>query len=130
MSTNTNDLGTLVTRVIANGQRLAKAQVGLFQAEAKATGEQIATVSAMAVVALGAALLFVVFLLITIAYGIVALGLPVWAGFGIVTLLLLITALVFALLAKKQAEGIKGPQVAVAELHKTQETLGALGKRA
>lgn len=124
MSSNGNDLGTLVSRVIMNGQRLAKAQVGLFQAEAKATGQQVATVSGLALGALGAVLLFGIFLLITLAYVLVAVGLPVWAGFGIITLLLLIAAVVLGLLAKKQAEQITGPKVALDELKKTQETLG------
>lgn len=127
MDANSSGLGALVGRVAASGQRLAKAQVALLQAESKQTQQQIASVSAMAVVAAAAGAMFGVFLLVTIAYVLVALGLPVWAGFGIVTLVLLIVAIIFGFVAKRQAETIKGPQLATEEFRKTRNALSALG---
>jgi multisubunit Na+/H+ antiporter MnhC subunit len=44
-------------------------------------------------------------------------------GFGLVSLFLLISAIVTALLTKKNASTIKGPDLTMAELRKTQETL-------
>jgi hypothetical protein len=64
-----------------------------------------------------------VFVLVTLAWALVALGLPYWAGFGIVALLLLIVAAVLGFLGKKKAEGIKGPERAIAELEKTKLAL-------
>ncbi len=127
MDGNSPDLATLVRSVAASGQRLARAQVALFQAEARETGQQVAVISAMAVVAAATGVLFGIFLLITIAYVLVALGLPTWAGFGIVTLVLLIVTAVFALVAKSRAEHITGPQVAQEELRRTKNALSSLG---
>lgn len=123
-----DSLGTLVGRVIASGQRLARAQVALVQAEARQTGEQVAQVGVLALVAVSTASLFVVFLLIAIAYVIVALGLPTWAGFGIVALVLLATTIVVAVLAKKRADSIRSPKAAVAEIERTADALSDLGR--
>lgn len=123
-----DSLGTLFSRVIASGQRLARAQVALVQAEAKQTGEQVAQVGVLALVAASTASLFVVFLLIAIAYVIVALGLPTWAGFGIVALVLLVTTIVVAVLAKKRADMIRAPKVAVDEIERTADSLSTLGR--
>ena len=48
------------------------------------------------------------FLLVTIAYVLVALGLPVWAGFGIVTLVLFIVAIILGLVGARHAKKVKG----------------------
>ena len=93
----------LVRKTVSDGQRLVKAQLALTQAELSATGEAVARTSVFAFIAFGAVLLFGIFILITIAYVFVAIGLPVWAGFGIVSLILLITALTTGLLARAQA---------------------------
>lgn len=119
-------LGALIGRVVANGQRLAKAQVALVQAEAKVTGEQVKQVSVLAIIAATTASLFTVFLLITIAYVIAALGLPVWAGFGIVTLVLLIVAGATAGAAKAKADRLEGPRVAAEEFERTKAALSSL----
>ena len=52
-----------------------------------------------------------------------AMGLPTWAGFGLVSLFLLVSAIVTGILTKKNASTIKGPDLSMAELRKTQETL-------
>jgi hypothetical protein len=58
-----------------------------------------------------------------IAFGLAAMGLPTWAGFGLVSLFLLVSAVVTGLLTKKNASTIKGPDLSMAELRKTQEIL-------
>jgi ABC-type multidrug transport system fused ATPase/permease subunit len=80
-----------------------------------------ATVAAKAGAMLGAAavvgLFALGFLLSTLAWGIVDLGLPRWAGFGIVALLLLIIAAVLGLIGKRRmAEAKLAPNRAQAEL--------------
>ena len=69
--------------------------------------------------------LFGIFLLITIAYVLVELGLPVWAGFGIVTLVLLLVAAIAGGLAVMRARQIDGPKVIVEELEQTVQELNA-----
>lgn len=130
MNTNPSEtsLGTLIGRVVSSGQRLARAQVALVQAETKVTGEQVKQISVLAIIAAMTAGLFTVFLLITVAYAIVALGLPVWAGFGIVTLILLIVAGVTGGLAVSRAQNLNGPKVAAEEFQRTKDALASLAQ--
>lgn len=118
-------LGQLISSTIDSAKRLGQAQVALIQAEIKADGQAIVGVGILGLVAVGSISLATIFLLVTIAYVIVQLGLPVWAGFGIVTLLLIITAGVAGFLAYVKSQKIKGPELAMQELQKTQEALGA-----
>jgi hypothetical protein len=114
----------LVTQVVDNAKRLGQAQVALVKAELVADGAAIARTSVLGIIAIGSVSLASVFLLVTLAYVFVQLGLPTWAGFGLVTLLLLITAGVAGALAYRKAQAIKGPQQAIAELTRTQQALG------
>lgn len=116
-------IGELLQRTIASGQRLIQAQKALFEAELKRSGEQAAATTALAIVAIGTVSLFVIFLLITIAYVFVAIGLPTWAGFGIVALVLLITAIITGLFAKSRAGKISGPSLAIEELTKSKDAI-------
>ncbi len=128
MPTPQPSLGALIGRTVSQGQQLVKAQVSLAQAESKSTAQEAGKVGIFAAIALGSITLFTVFLLITLAYVLVALGLAVWAGFGIVALLLLITAIITALLARAQAKKMNGPKVIVDEVQQTakelEQTLG------
>lgn len=103
----------LVRSVVTSGQRYAQAQRALVETEVKRAGREAGLAGAFAVVAIGTATLFAIFLLLTIAWALVQLGLQTWAGFGIVALALLIATIVMALLAKKRAEAIRGPQLAL-----------------
>ena len=120
----------LVRKTVADGQRLVKAQLALTQAELTSSGQALGRAGILVIVAIGCIALFSIFLLITIAYVFVAIGLPVWAGFGLVSLLLLITAGVAGLLAKQQADRISAPKIALAELAKTQQALAPSDKAA
>jgi len=115
----------LVTQVVDNAKRLGQAQVALVKAELAADGAAIARTSVFGLVAIGSVALAGVFLLVTLAYVFVQLGLPTWAGFGLVTLLLFITAGATGALAYRKAQAIKGPQRAIAEFARTQQVLGA-----
>ena len=119
-------IGDLVKRTVASGQRLIQAQKALLQSELQRTGEQVAATSIFAVIAIGTISLFTIFLLITIAYVFVAIGLPTWAGFGIVALVLLITAIVTGLIAKKKAEQITPPNLSLGEAVKAKDTITAV----
>lgn len=113
----------LVKSASADAKKLATAQAQLLQAEMKQTGQQAGITGGLFIGAAVLGFLGFVFVLVTLAWVLVALGLPYWAGFGIVALLLLIVAAVLGLVGKKKAEGIKGPQIAMAELEKTKAVL-------
>lgn len=113
----------MVSKTIADGQRLVTTQVALAKVELKSTAQDAGKVGIFIAVAIGSITLFVIFLLITLAYVLVAIGLPVWAGFGIVTLLLLFITTIAALLARAQAKKINGPKVIVDEVQQTAREL-------
>jgi len=121
-------LGSLISRTISSGQQMVKSQITLAQAELKSTAQSAGKVGIFAVIALGSVTLFTIFLLVTIAYVLVELGLPVWAGFGIVTATLLIASIIAALLAKAQASKMNGPKIIIDEFEQTkqefEQTLG------
>jgi len=98
----------LVVSATSDAQRLVKAQLELAQAEIRADSQTIGATAGMFIGAAVLAFLGFVFLLVTAAYVLVQLGLPVWAGFGIVTLVLLIVAIVLGLLGRRRARQIKG----------------------
>lgn len=113
----------LVTKTATDAQRLAKAQIALLQAEMAETGGRIGKGSALGIATAGIAFFATGFLLLTLAFVLVALGLPIWAGMLIVTGLLLASAAVTGLLARKSFEGIKAPELSKAELERTKAAL-------
>lgn len=121
--TSEPSLMSLVNQVKADAQRLVNAQVALTKAELNTSGQEAGKTGAMLVGAGVLGFLGFVFVLVMLAYVLVALGLPTWAGFGIVALLLLIIAAVLGLLGRNRAQRIKGPVRAQAELEKTINTL-------
>lgn len=114
-------ISQLVGKTVSDAKRLAKAQLALAQAEMKASQSAFTNATVLALVALISAPLVLLFLLFTLVYVLVQLGLQTWAAFGIVALLLLAVTLLTAWLASRQAKKIKGPQLALQELAKTQE---------
>ncbi len=111
----------LVTKTVSDAKRLAKAQLALAQAEMQASRNAMTSATILGLVALISAPLVLLFLLFTIVYVLVQLGLQTWAAFGIVTLLLLAVTTLTALLARNQARKIKGPTLAIREMAKTSE---------
>ena len=65
----------------------------------------------------------VIFLLVTLAYVLVEVGLPVWAGFGIVTLVLILFGLILVLVGRSRAKSVHGPERSMAALEATKSTL-------
>jgi len=124
-SPDQRSLAALISQTVSDGQRLIAAQVALAKAELQSTTKLAGKAAIFGLIALGSITLFTVFLLITIAYGLVALGLPVWAGFGIVTLILLLTAGIAGAVAVVKAKAINGPKVVVEELEQTATELSA-----
>jgi uncharacterized membrane protein YqjE len=119
----------LIAAAVADLQRLVKAQIALAKLELQQSGRAAGKTGILLVGALSMAAMGGIFLLVTIAYVLVALGLPVWAGFGIVTLVLFIGAAILGLIGKKESAKIKGPERSIAEIEQTRDTLqGALGE--
>jgi uncharacterized protein YacL len=116
-------LKELVQKAAADAQRLATAQVALAKTELSASGQKAGIGAGLGVATLGIAIFAILFLLVTLALVFVALGLPPWAGFLIVTVLLLITGTVTGLLARKQISEAAPPKLAMAEFEKTKAAL-------
>lgn len=113
----------LITSAAADVAALLSAQVELAKAELRQSAKQAGSAFGLLIGAGVLAVLGLIFLLVTIAYVLVALGLPVWAGFGIVTLALVIIAAILALLGKKHAEKVRAPERTLAQLEKTAQAL-------
>ena len=101
MATQDKSITDVIKSAIGDAQDLVRSEIALAKAEAR---EEVRRFGAGAAFLAGAALAGViglVFLLTTAAWGISeGLGWPVWAGFGIVTALVLITAGVLAYLGR------------------------------
>jgi hypothetical protein len=118
----------LVATAVADLQRLIKAQIALAKLELQQSGRAAGKTGIFIVGALSMAGMGGIFVLVALAYVLVALGLPVWAGFGIVALVLFIIAAILGLLGKKESTKIKGPERSIAEAEQTRDTLqSALG---
>lgn len=113
----------LVGRTVADAQRLARAQVALLQAEMAQTGGKIGMGSVLGLVTAGLAVFAALFLLLTLAFVIVALGLPIWAGMLIVAVLIIAAAATTGLLARKNFSEIKAPALSKAEFERTKAAL-------
>lgn len=122
-------LKQLVAQTISDGKRLLTAQVNLTTTELKQSGKTIGTISVLALVALTLLALGGIFLLITLAYVLVAVGLPIWAGFLIVAALLVIVAAILGAVAYSKSQKITGPSIASAEWKQTSESLAQLNER-
>lgn len=126
----TNEVDPGVRELISSATRdvstLLSAQVELAKAELKQTAVYAATASAMFVVAGVFAFLGFVFLLVTIAYVLVQLGLQVWAGFGIVTAFLLLVAIIVGFVGFRRVRKIKGPERTKIQVDETKKAIAHL----
>lgn len=100
---------------------MLSAQVELAKAELRESAKQAGAAFGLVAVAAVVGLLGIVFLLVTIAYVLVELGLQTWAGFGIVTLLLFVVAVILAAVGKRHADRIKGPELTIGQLDATRQ---------
>jgi hypothetical protein len=124
-------LGSLISNVVRDAKTLLTAQVALTRSEVQATGQQIAVVSVFGLIALGALSIAGLFGLVALAMGFVALGLPVWAGFLIVTGILVLIAVIAGIVAKVRSGKITGLHVAEQEWKATSEAVSqAMGQPA
>ena len=112
-------LGSLVSGVSEDISTLLRGEIELVKTELKESASKAGKGSGFLIGAAVLGFLGIIFLLLTLAWVLVQLGLPTWAGFGIVTLLLFITTVILGLLGKKQLEAVKGPEIAPVSIAKT-----------
>jgi hypothetical protein len=122
-------LKQLITRTISDGKKLLSAQVNLTTTEIQQTGKTIGAVSVLALITVAFLSLGGLFILISLAYVLVAIGLPVWAGFLIVAGVLIIAAAVVGAVAHKKSQKITAPTLAAEEWKQTSESLAQLNER-
>jgi hypothetical protein len=101
MATNEGSIADVIKDAIRDAQDLVRSEIALAKAEAREEVRRLSLGVGMYAGAAVAGLLGLVFLLMTLAWGLSeGLGWPVWAGFGAVTALLLVTAAVLAMVAR------------------------------
>jgi fatty acid desaturase len=113
----------LVAKAAAEAQRLAKAQTALLKTELSESSAKVGVGGGLGIATAVIAWFATLFVLLTLAFVLVALGLPIWAGLLIVAVLLIIAGAVTALLARKNFEGVKGPTLTMEEFEKTKAAL-------
>jgi hypothetical protein len=116
-------LGAMVKGVTEDISTLVRGEIELAKTEFRDTAKTAANGGGLLAVAGVTAFLGVIFLLLTLAWVLVQLGLPTWAGFGIVTLLLIIVAVILGLVGKKRLDTVKGPERSQASIEKTKAVL-------
>jgi high-affinity Fe2+/Pb2+ permease len=103
MAAQDQSIADLLKAAVADGQELVRSELALGKAELRQEMSRIqAGIGAFAGAAV-AAIVAVVLLAATVAWGISeGLGWPVWAGFAIVTLLMMITAAALASVGRRR----------------------------
>ncbi|HEX8646514.1 MAG TPA: phage holin family protein [Thermoleophilaceae bacterium] len=118
-------LGEIVADVTQKAQLLVREEIELAKAEVSTKVSKLVRGIVFFAAAGFFALLMVIFLLHTIAWGLQDLGLSVWAGYGITTLFLLLLTGIAALLGVRFVK--KGspptPEYAIEEAQKTKAVL-------
>jgi uncharacterized membrane protein YqjE len=113
----------LVSDVAKDAKHLFETQAELAKVERGETQKAAATTGGLFAVAAITGALGGFFLLVTIAWILVELGLPTWAGFGIVTLTLLLIAGITAIIGKSKASDIKPFAATKVEIERTKQAL-------
>lgn len=116
-------IGQLVADATADVQGLVRSEIALAKAEVQQGAKLLGKGAGL----LAGAGILAVFALIYLFHGlaqVIAIWLPVWAGYLIVTAVLLLVAAVLGLLGKKALQSAKPvPERAIAEAEKTIATL-------
>ncbi|HEY3751667.1 MAG TPA: phage holin family protein [Pseudonocardiaceae bacterium] len=126
-TTNGQSLGALVRDATTHLSTLIRAEVELARSEITAEVKQGVRGSLFFIVALTLAVLLTPFLLTTIAL-VIAIWLPISAGFGIVTGLMVLVAAIAALLGWRRVRRIKGPRKTISSVRDTAAALKRHGE--
>ncbi len=129
MDDNTDaSVSTLVNSAITDAQTLVRDQIELAKAEVSQSAKQAAAASGLFIVAAVLLFLAFVFALVSGAYGLVAAGLPVWAGFLIVAGTLILVALILALVGRSRTKKVGPPVRAIDQAEKTKAALSGISE--
>jgi uncharacterized membrane protein YqjE len=112
----------LVRSAAADTTELVKQQIELTKAEMKENAQRAGASFGMIAAGISIVGMGGIFLLVTLAYVLVELGLAVWAGFGIVTLVLLLIGAIITLLGVRKAKSVEGPKRSMEALDATKST--------
>jgi hypothetical protein len=122
-------LGTMVSGLTEDLSTLVRGEIELVKTEVRESVQTVSQGGGMLAGAAVAGFLGLIFLLLTLAWVIVALGLPYWAGFGIVTLLLLIVAGILGYVGKKRFDEVSAKGGLVRSQASLEETKALLGRK-
>ena len=128
MSTgNGQSLGGLVRDATTHLSTLIRAEVELARSEITAEVKQGVRGSLFFIIALTLALLLMPFLLTTLAL-VIAIWLPEWAGFAIITGLMVLVAAACAFLGWRRVRKLRGPRRTISSVRDTAAALKRHGE--
>lgn len=122
-------LGQIFASITEDISALIRGEIALAKAEVKQSAQQAARGAGLIGVALFLGTIAFIFLLVAAAYGIVAAGLPVWAGFLIVAGLLILITVILGAIAVSRFKKVKGPERAQQQRDATREVLKAVPQK-
>lgn len=122
-------IGQLVSSITEDFSALIRGEIELAKAEMRESAQKAGAGAGLFAAAGLLAFFAFIFLLVAAAYGLVAAGLPVWAGFLIVALVLLIIAGILGFLGKRFFDRVKGPERAKAQQEATKRVLSSVPQR-
>jgi hypothetical protein len=125
-SNSDTSVSTLVNSAITDAQNLVRQQIELAKAEVAQSAKQAAGVSGLLIGAGVLAFLAFVFALVAGAYGLVAAGMPVWAGFLTVAGILLVVGIILGLVGKSRVKYVTPPQRAIQGAERTKTQLSGI----
>lgn len=130
MADKQQSLGSLVSGITEDLSALVRGEIELAKTEVRETVQVASKGGGMLAGAALFGFLALVFLLLTLAWGLVQLGLPTWAGFGIVALLLLVITAILGLLGKKRLDEVQAQGGLVRTQVSIEEAKTALARKA
>ena len=119
-----DSLGTAVTEVSEKLSLLVREEIELAKTEVVAKASSLARGAAAAAVGAVFGVFALIFVLLTIAWGLNSVFTSIWIGFAIVMVLLLVlTASAFLFAWRKLRVGPPAPQMAIEEAKKIRDTV-------
>lgn len=103
-------IGQLVADISHQLSDLLRAEIALAKAEVKADATKGGVGAGLLAGAAFLSLIAFILLCVAAAYGLVAVGLPTWAGFLVVTVVLLAVAAVLALVGRARLRLVSAPK--------------------
>jgi len=120
-----SSLGEMIESITSNFTSLIRGHIDLAKAELLESFRSALQSSALFLVTFGLANFAVTLLLVSAGFGLVAAGLPAWAAFLILGLIVFIGAAFCLWLAGRRFKQIRGPVKTIASINATTETIKA-----